>query len=435
MSGQDRRFTSWTSSASSSAQRAGWWVTTTISPTFCWKTPSRRWSACWETKPPRSADPARKRVEPAGRSQTSLGEEAPVDLLDMRLARLQGLRRGVDGVVAQNQAMGVWNCRADHELCIAPCRETHPARGAVEDDDLALLQDLRGRNRALSQSQPEDSMVAGRVIAPGLAGLQRHCEIADRGGGFYGARREAIVAEKDAGRPHHRNAGGVQIKALRGAKLEVGREREPELEAACRARLARAAAMPDPAARAHPLHAAPAQEARSPIGVLVTNASLGDIGQGRQARVGMEAEARKPICVVVEEIEKHEGLQNLAEICGAHQAGDGPVAATAAAENHSAISGGAGSWRREGFGHIRSRSEVGQWGWGLRLGSQRRLGRRRRLTPYRRATGPAAVKGEAAGAEGGDLQQTAGDRDILHEMDHLVLVGEVPVEGQDRKST
>src|SRR6266478_3260454 len=43
------------------------------------------------------------------------------------------------------------------------------------------------------------------------------------------------------------------------------------------------------------------------------------------------------------------------------------------------------------------------------------------------------VEAEARGAEGDDLQQPAGHREVLEEVDELVLVGEMIVEGERRR--
>jgi hypothetical protein len=59
--------------------------------------------------------------------------------------------------------------------------------------------------------------------------------------------------------------------------------------------------------------------------------------------------------------------------------------------------------------------------------------RRRVVLPPRSTVGPdlspaAGVQAETARSEGDHLQKTAGHRDVLEEMDELILVGEVVVE-------
>lgn len=43
------------------------------------------------------------------------------------------------------------------------------------------------------------------------------------------------------------------------------------------------------------------------------------------------------------------------------------------------------------------------------------------------------IQAQGAGAEGGHLQQPAGDRQVLQEVDELVLVAQLVVEGQGRR--
>src|SRR5260221_3635769 len=45
----------------------------------------------------------------------------------------------------------------------------------------------------------------------------------------------------------------------------------------------------------------------------------------------------------------------------------------------------------------------------------------------------ASIEAEPAGAEGGHLKQAAHDHQVLQEMDHLILVGEVGVEAERRR--
>src|SRR6516165_2190807 len=60
----------------------------------------------------------------------------------------------------------------------------------------------------------------------------------------------------------------------------------------------------------------------------------------------------------------------------------------------------------------------------------------RRAVRWARPSPAAGVQAESARSEGGHLQKTAGHRDVLEEMDELVLVGEVVMEcerGGDRE--
>src|SRR5258706_16090567 len=83
--------------------------------------------------------------------------------------------------------------------------------------------------------------------------------------------------------------------------------------------------MPDALAGAHPFHAASPQDAGGPVGLLVADAALGDIGQSRDAGMRMEAEGWKGLASVVDQIEEDERLEDLAQVAGAHQPGDRTV--------------------------------------------------------------------------------------------------------------
>src|SRR5258705_9431297 len=89
--------------------------------------------------------------------------------------------------------------------------------------------------------------------------------------------------------------------------------------------------MPYPAARLHPLYPAGGQQAGCTVRVFVLHTALGEVGEGRDARMRVQPEALEGDAIVVKEIEEHERLQKPAEVGWAHQTGDGSMAGTPAA--------------------------------------------------------------------------------------------------------
>ncbi len=162
------------------------------------------------------------------------------------------------------------------------------------------------------------------------------------------ARRALVAAKQHAGRPGLRDVGLALVEAFGVPELEMRRQRHPELKAAGPAGISGAAGMPDPLAGAHPLHAAGAEDAGGAIGVLVAHAAFGDIGQGGEARVRMQAEGWETVASIVEQIKEDEGLQQLAEAPRAHQSRDVAMGSAAGAIDHRA---GWSVLERKGGGH------------------------------------------------------------------------------------
>ena len=82
--------------------------------------------------------------------------------------------------------------------------------------------------------------------------------------------------------------------------------------------------MPHAAPSLHPLNATGRQCAPDVVRVDVADRAFRDIGQGGDTRMGMQ----RPIdcwAPVVEKIEKHEGLQDLAQVGRTHEPRDGTV--------------------------------------------------------------------------------------------------------------
>src|SRR5580704_99360 len=129
------------------------------------------------------------------------------------------------------------------------------------------------------------------------------------------------------------NSLGTLVEAHRGAEFELGRQGDPKLKAARPCRLAGTAAMPHAAAGLHPLDAAGGQQAGCAVRVFILHTALGEVGEGRDARMRVQPEALEGDSIVVKEIEEHERLQKPAEVRRAHQTGYGSIAGTPGAPN------------------------------------------------------------------------------------------------------
>src|SRR5260221_5149950 len=106
-----------------------------------------------------------------------------------------------------------------------------------------------------------------RLVTPALPLGQSHSEVVDRRRGFDGLRRGPVAAEEHARGAVMFNGLGTLVEAHGSAELELGRQGDPQLEAARPPRLAGTAAMPHAAAGLHPLDAAGLQQARSAVRV------------------------------------------------------------------------------------------------------------------------------------------------------------------------
>src|SRR6266852_5724776 len=84
--------------------------------------------------------------------------------------------------------------------------------------------------------------------------------------------------------------------------------------------------MPDAAAGPHPFDTAGWQQARRSVGVFISDAALRNVGKSCDSGVWMEPETRERFSLIIDEIKKHEGLQEAAKVRGRHQACDRPVA-------------------------------------------------------------------------------------------------------------
>ena len=83
--------------------------------------------------------------------------------------------------------------------------------------------------------------------------------------------------------------------------------------------------MPYATAGLHPLHTAGRQQTPCAVRVFVGGAAFEKIGEGRNARMGMQPETLEGSCSVIEKIEEDERLQNLPEVGWTHQTGYGSV--------------------------------------------------------------------------------------------------------------
>jgi hypothetical protein len=114
------------------------------------------------------------------------------------------------------------------------------------------------------------------------------------------------------------------VDAYGRTQFELRRQSDPELEAARPACFVEPAAVPHTASSLHPFDAAGRQCAFDVVRVDIADGAFRDIGQGGDTRVGVEARAEGR-ALMVEKVEKHKRLQDLAEIGRAHQTCGGAV--------------------------------------------------------------------------------------------------------------
>src|SRR3981081_3113190 len=111
------------------------------------------------------------------------------------------------------------------------------------------------------------------------------------------------------------------VDAYGRTQFEFRRQGDPQLEAARPAFFAEPSAVPHAASALHPFDAAGRQSATHVVRVDKADRAFYDVGQGGDARVGVEASIERG-ALMIEKVEKHEWLQDLAEVGRAHQTPD-----------------------------------------------------------------------------------------------------------------
>src|ERR1700745_2957576 len=119
--------------------------------------------------------------------------------------------------------------------------------------------------------------------------------------------------------------GSVEILAFGFGEFEGGWHRHPQLKTLDPLLAVHSAGVPDAAARAHPLATAGLDNAFAVAGLRVERLPGQNERQGRYSGMGMEAEFRGPRGIRLEVVEKHERLDQFADIARTDQTGDGPV--------------------------------------------------------------------------------------------------------------
>src|SRR3984893_9811569 len=97
-----------------------------------------------------------------------------------------------------------------------------------------------------------------------------------------------------------------------------------QLEAARPAWFVEPAAVPHAASSLHPFDAAGRQCAPDIVRIDIAYRAFRDVCQGGDTRVGVKRSVEGR-ALMIEKVEKHEWLQDLAEVGRAHQPGDGAV--------------------------------------------------------------------------------------------------------------
>src|ERR1700722_10315818 len=154
-------------------------------------------------------------------------------------------------------------------------------------------------------------MPRGRLVAPALAGLQTYREIVDWRGGRDGARRGPVTAEEDMHRTVLRHVFRRLADAYGRTQFQFRRQGDPELEATCPPCFVEPAAVPHAAASLHPLDAAGRQHTLDVVRIYVADRAFENVCQSGNTRMGMESPVERG-SLMVEKIEKHEWLQDLA---------------------------------------------------------------------------------------------------------------------------
>jgi len=95
-------------------------------------------------------------------------DKSATDGLNLRLALRKGFGAGVNRVLAENQAMTMWDSRAKDEFGVIRCNELNRCGAGLEDGDFTVRDRMRRRNLALANCDPQHGMISGRLVPPGL---------------------------------------------------------------------------------------------------------------------------------------------------------------------------------------------------------------------------------------------------------------------------
>ena len=72
--------------------------------------------------------------------------------------------------------------------------------------------------------------------------------------------------------------------------------------------------MPDAAASPHPFDTAGGQQAGRSVGVFISDASLCDIGDGRDAGMWVESETGERRALIIDEVKEHDRFQEPSKV-------------------------------------------------------------------------------------------------------------------------
>src|SRR5262249_62284230 len=119
------------------------------------------------------------------------------------------------------------------------------------------------------------------------AGGKAHGERIHGKAGVEMARPCSMLADQDACRTVTRHGIGRQVDVFYGTEFLLGRQRKPQLEAACTTSVPRTTGVPRTMGGLEPLHSPSRYDAGRSVGVLVADRSFEQVGYCHDARAGM----------------------------------------------------------------------------------------------------------------------------------------------------
>src|SRR3984957_6226370 len=230
-------------------------------------------------------------------------------------------------VIAKDEIMLVRNSRTEDEFSIAERFELDGAVRPFEHHQLSLPHFVRHRDGSQGDRGPEHGVIRRRLIAPTLARLQTHGEIVERRGSDDRARRAPVAPKQDTRRAVALDVLGGLIDAYGRTQFECRRQGDPELEAARPTCFVEAAAMPHPASGLHPFDTAGRQNALDVIRIDIAGRAFKEIRHRGDPGMGSEAAFEGP-ALMVDQVEKHERLEDVPDVRRAHQPRGGAMGPT-----------------------------------------------------------------------------------------------------------
>src|SRR6266704_834886 len=279
--------------------------------------------------------------------EATLRAEALADLRDFSFASVERRLARMNGVIAEHEVVGMLDGRAQDKARVFERLEFEGAVRFLEHRELPLVHDLRRRQLSPMHGDPGHRVRVRRIVAPLLALRERDIQIVHRRRRGDLARGFTEAAKDDARRTVRLEMLAPEIACFGCDVLHLRRQSDPELKALDARGPHRASGMPYAAACAHPFDAPRLDDAFRAGGLLIGDLPLENERKRRDAGMRMKSDRRHALRVVLEIIQEHEVLDQLAHVGRTDEPRDRPLRISARTVDDAAsagFGGGFGEW-------------------------------------------------------------------------------------------